>query len=102
MTADQWALREGGNAQMLENVEGGIGLMPEGIQAQLAFRAVTGPAKPLVRMRIVRDRRLSPPAYGFDLDTGGSNVPPSVATLVQILKPGEATVVAQSPHFGVR
>ena len=57
-TRDAWTLREGNDVQILEKVEGGVGLIskPAGMQAQLSFRIATSPTKPLVRMRIVRDR----------------------------------------------
>lgn len=88
VTAKQWTLREGGDLQVLENVEGGIGLTPEGIRALLEFR-IAGGSKSPVRMQIVRNRRVSPPAYAFDLDTAADCMPPSVATLIRALAPSD-------------
>ncbi len=75
VTADQWTLHDGNESQVLQAVEGGIGLMPNGIQAQLAFRLPGVDSSQPVRMRIVRNRQISPPANGFEIDTGPSPVP---------------------------
>ena len=75
VTADQWTLHDGDESQVLQVVEGGIGLMPNGIQAQLAFRLPGVNSSQPVRMRIVRNRQVSPPANGFEMDTGPSPVP---------------------------
>jgi len=75
VTADQWTLRSGDESQVLQVVEGGVGLMPNGIQAQLAFRLPGVNSSQPVRMRIVRNRQVSPPANSFDIDTGSSPVP---------------------------
>ncbi len=87
MTADAWALREGNDVQVLENVKADIGRNPardpQGVQAQLAFRLAAGPTKPLVRMRILRDRTVEPPAYRFDLDAHGNDMPQCVASLIR-------------------
>jgi hypothetical protein len=98
VTADIWNLREGNDVQVLENVAGGIGLIarPAGMQAQLSFRVATSPAKPLVRMRIVRDRTVEPPAYGFDLDLPGGPAPQCVAALIHALRPADERI-ARSP-----
>ena len=53
----------------------GVGLMPNGIQAQLAFRLAGVNSPQPVRMRIVRNRQISPPANGFEMDTGPCPVP---------------------------
>jgi hypothetical protein len=75
VTADQLTLHNGDDSQVLQVIEGGLGLMPGGIQAQLAFRLPgANPSQP-VRMRIVRNRQVSPPADGFEMDTGASPVP---------------------------
>ena len=75
-TADQWTLHGDGESRMLQVVEGtGVGLMPNGIQAQLVFRLPGVNSAQPVRMRIVRNRQVSPPANGFDLDTGPSPIP---------------------------
>jgi hypothetical protein len=100
VSADSWKLREGNDVQVLEHVEGGIGLIarPAGMQAQLAFRVASSPAQPLVRMRIVRDRTVEPPAYGFDLDSPGGKPPQCVATLIRALTPTDERI-ARSPSL---
>ncbi len=75
VTADQWTLHDGDDSQVLQVVEGGVGLMPAGIQAQLAFRLPGVNSSQPVRMRIVRNRQISPPANSFEMDTGPSPVP---------------------------
>ncbi len=105
LAADKWTLREGNDVQVLEKVEGGIGLIarPAGMQAQLAFRVANSPAKPLVRMRIVRDRTVEPPAYGFDLDAPAGEAPPCVATLIHALTPADERIArSPSPQNGVQ
>ena len=74
-TADRWTLHSGSKSEVLQSVAGGIGLMANGIQAQLAFRLPDGASPQPVRMRIVRNRQVWPPANGFDLDTGPTAVP---------------------------
>ena len=90
VTADQWNLHDdkgslvppmngsqipaGDESQIVLNVEGGIGLRENGIEAQWAFRLPGASSRP-VRMRVVRNRQVSPPANGFDLDTGPDGVP---------------------------
>jgi len=62
----------------LSNVEGRLEELPGGAQAQLAFRlrgrGGQQSAEP-VRLRVVRNRQVQPPASGFELDTGGTAVP---------------------------
>ena len=91
VTADQWTLDSSGQSQILRGVEGGVGLMPNGIQAQLAFKIPgADPAQPL-RMRIVRNRQVSPPANGFDMDTGPNSIP------CRLLAPCLAEIAALGP-----
>ncbi len=75
VTADEWTLHGGGGSQALQAVEGGVGLMPNGIQAQLAFRLPGVYSPQPVRMRIVRNRQVSPPANGFDMDSRSCPIP---------------------------
>ncbi|MEI8374510.1 MAG: hypothetical protein WCJ35_16925 [Planctomycetota bacterium] len=75
ITADQWTLRSGDESQVFQAIEGGIGLMSNGIQAQLAFRLPGVNSSRPVRMRVVRNRQVSPPANSFDIDTGPSSIP---------------------------
>ena len=75
VTADQWILHNGNESQDLQahrrrhwpdaqRHPGRIGVPASG----------TGPSQP-VRMRIVRNRQVSPPANGFDLKTGPGSIP---------------------------
>jgi hypothetical protein len=75
VAADQWTLHNGEEMQVLRAVEGGVGLMPNGIQAQLAFRLPDVNFSQPLRMRIVRNRQVSPPANGFEMDTGPNSLP---------------------------
>lgn len=75
VTVDQLALRTGETSQMLADLEGGIGMLPGGIQAQAAFRLAVAASPDPVRVRIVRNRQIAPPASGFELDTGGNELP---------------------------
>lgn len=75
LSADQFTLHDAGDAHALENVEGGIGLTPGGIQARLSFRLSGGTASEPIQMRIVRNRQVSPPSNGFDLDTRRVAIP---------------------------
>jgi hypothetical protein len=76
VTADQWTLHSGDETQVLQVVEGtGVGLMSNGIQAQLAFRLPGASSSQPVRMRIARNRQISPPENEFDLETGPNFVP---------------------------
>ena len=78
VTADHWTLHDGDESQVLQVVEGGIGQMPKCPTAsrpnwRSGFPGISS-SQP-VRMRIVRNRQVSPPANGFDLDTGPCPVP---------------------------
>jgi hypothetical protein len=64
------------------------------MQAQLAFRVANSPAKPLVRMRLVRDRTVEPPTYSFDLDAPPGAAPQCVATLIHALRPAEERIAS--------
>ena len=105
VTADKWTLRDGADVQVLEKVDGGIGRIarPAGMQAQLAFHIASSPTKPLVRMRIVRDRTVEPPAYGFDLDAPAGEAPRCVATLIHALNPADDRIArSPTPPAGVQ
>jgi len=75
VTADRWTLHSGDASQVLQDIEGGIGLMSNGIHAQLAFQLPGFHSPQPVRVWIDRNRQVSPPANGFDMDTGPSAVP---------------------------
>ena len=106
MTADAWTLREGNDVQVLKNVKADIGRNrppdPQGVQAQLAFRLATGPARPLVRMRIVRDRTIEPPVYHFD-SNARRRAAAMRSKLINALRPDDDRVArSPSPKNGVQ
>ena len=96
-TADQWTLDDGNDSQVLQVVEGAIGLMPNGIQALWAFRLPEVNSPQPVRMRIVRNRQVSPPANAFEMDTGPTPVP---CRLLATCLNGAQCVGAQLPFRG--
>ena len=102
-TADAWIVHEGATSQLLENVWGGIGVSrePTGCQAQLAFRLAQDASRPLVRMRLVRDRRAAPPAYRYDVETESGSLPDSVAALIQALERTDPTQIFSREPSGV-
>jgi hypothetical protein len=69
------AIRGGEHLLALANVEGGIGTLSGGVQAVASFHmaglATTAP----VRVRLVRNRQLRPPADRIELDTAGTPLP---------------------------
>jgi hypothetical protein len=75
VTADHWTLHDGQRTQMLDDVDGGVGLMANGIQAQLFFRVPESHATQPLRMRIVRNRQISPPANEFEMDSRACPIP---------------------------
>jgi hypothetical protein len=71
----EMTIRGGKHLLALANVEGGIGALSGGVQAVASFRmaglATTAP----VRVRLVRNRQLRPPADRLELDTAGTPLP---------------------------
>jgi len=61
VTAEQWTLRDGDETQVLQAVEGGMGLMPNGNPGPVGFPPPGTVLRQPVRMRIVRNRQISPP-----------------------------------------
>ena len=66
----------------LRDVEGGIESLPEGVQAWLSFRLPGDPTPEPARLRVARNRQLTPPATGFELFTGDTPLPCSLLALV--------------------
>jgi hypothetical protein len=78
VTADQWVVHDGNQSKALELavLEGsGLQLLPGGVEAQLAVRLPDVPASQPLRMRIVRNRQISPPEYEFALDCRACPIP---------------------------
>jgi hypothetical protein len=76
LTAGELTLSAGENSQTLADVEAGMGAAPGGVQAEAAFRlAGANTAGEPVRLRLVRNRQVTPPANGFEMDTAGVEVP---------------------------
>lgn len=75
ISIDELVLRTGDDSQTLSEVRGGVGRLPGGIQAVAAFRLPGSNATEPVRLRVVRNRQVLPPANGIELDTGGAPLP---------------------------
>jgi hypothetical protein len=74
-TADELTLRAGANSQTLTGVEGILNNLPGGVQAAVAFRLAGVDTPEPVKIRVVRNRQTAPPASGFELHTGGGELP---------------------------
>lgn len=68
-------LRSEGGSQTLSQLHGGLRCSPVGTQLQLSFRLAGVETFEPIRIRIDRNRRTTPPRTGFELDTGGGEVP---------------------------
>ncbi len=78
LSAGEVALSAGEDTRILRDVEGTIEAIRGGVQAQAVFR-LPGPATPRPLMvRLTRNRRVAPPATGWELDTGGNPLPCSL------------------------
>ena len=76
------------NSQTLTEVQGAIEDLPGGTQAQLHFRLAGADTPEPARIRVVRNRQVSPPASGFELYTGGGELPCNVLAMgLDELKP---------------
>jgi hypothetical protein len=75
IAAGELTLRAGINSQTLSGVEGSLNNPPGGVEAIVAFRLAGVETPDPVKIRMVRDRRTTPPASGFELYTGGGELP---------------------------
>jgi hypothetical protein len=75
ITAGELTLRAGANSQTLTGVEGSMDYPPGGVQAIAAFRLAGIDMTEPVKIRVVRNRQTTPPASGFELDTGSGELP---------------------------
>jgi hypothetical protein len=75
LAAGQLTLRAAGGSQTLSELQGSIESFAGGTQAEASFRLAGIDTPQPIRIRIVRNRQITPPATGFELDTGGGAVP---------------------------
>ena len=75
LAAGQLTLRSAGGSQTLTELEGSIESFPDGARAEGSFRLAGIDTPQPIRIRLVRNRQTTPPADGFELDTGGGAVP---------------------------
>jgi hypothetical protein len=88
LAAAEVTLRAANGSQTLTEVGGTIESLPGGARAQLRFRLAGVDSPEPTRISIVRNRQLSPPAGGFELDTGGGELPCNVLAIgLSELKP---------------
>jgi len=73
-------LREGAIA--LRQVQGLVATLPGGVQAEVSFRMTGQGAGEPLRIRLGRNRQMTPPATGVEFSTGGAAVAMSTLALV--------------------
>ncbi len=81
LSASELTLRAAQNSQTLADVNGSMEEVAGGMQAQLFFRLAGVQTPDPARIRMVRNRQVSPPASGYELDTGSGELPCSVLAL---------------------
>jgi hypothetical protein len=81
LSAAGLTLRAAADSQTLTDVEGLMETLPEGMHAQLHFRLVGAETPEPARISLVRNRQVSPPADGFELYTGGGELPCNVLAM---------------------
>ena len=88
LAAAEVTLRAGDGSQTMTNVEGAIETLPGGTRAEVHFRLAGVDTPEPIGIRIVRNRQVSPPASGFELYTGGGELPCNVLAMgLEELKP---------------
>jgi hypothetical protein len=88
LAAAEMTLRAADNSQTLTDVKGAVENLPGGMHAQLDFRLAGAETPEPARIRVVRNRQVSPPASGFELHTGGGELPCTVLAMgLDELKP---------------
>jgi len=75
LAAGQLTLRAAGGSQTLSELQGSIESFAGGTRAEASFRLAGIDTPQPIRIRVVRNRQITPPATGFELDTGGGAVP---------------------------
>jgi len=81
LAADQLTLRTGEATHTLTQVRGTIRRLPDGSQADVAFRLAEVETPEPVQIRVVRGHHAEPPAMGLGLYTGGGALPCSLLAL---------------------
>ena len=88
LSAAELTLRGADNSQTLSEVSGAVESLPDGTHARLDFRLVGVSAPQPAHIGVVRNRQVSPPASGFELNTGGGELPCSLLAMgLDELKP---------------
>ena len=80
-SATELTLCAAGESQTLTGVAGLIEALPGGTSAQLHFRLVGADTPEPARIRLVRNRQVSPPRSGFELYTGDGELPCNVLAM---------------------
>jgi len=70
-----------GTNHTLNEVQATVSAPPGGVQAEMAFRLPTVNMPEPARIRLGRNRQISPPAVGFELSTGGAKLPCALLSL---------------------
>jgi hypothetical protein len=88
LSAAELTLRAADNSQTLTEVKGVVESLPDRTHARLDFRLVGANTPEPAHICVDRNRQVSPPASGFELHTGGGELPCSVLALgLSELKP---------------
>ncbi len=80
-SAAEVTLHAADGSQTLSDVEGLVEGLPGGTHAQLNFRLVGADTPEPARIRLVRNRQVSPPMSGLELYTGGGELPCNVLAM---------------------
>jgi hypothetical protein len=81
LSAAELTLCAAEGSQTLTDVEGLMETLSAGTHAQLHFRLVGTNTPEPARLRLVRNRQVSPPEGGFELYTGGGELPCNVLAM---------------------
>ncbi len=81
LSATELTLCAAEGSQTLSGVDGLIEVLPGGTHAQFHFRLVGADTPEPARIRLVRNRQVSPPQSGFELYTGDGELPCSVLAM---------------------
>lgn len=81
LEAPSLALRHDGQSPSLHNLQCVVDSRPEGTELLVAFTIAGQAADPRVRLRVVRNRQIDPPATGWELHTGSADLLCSLGTV---------------------